>query len=534
MNQQSRPSARAGAQRPPVRGNRPAQSARSPVSPNRPPVPTGRTPVERTPVRRPAKRRRKKRPSALLPVLLLLLIVGITLGIVIGIASRSDSPSPGSETESTQSGHDPSDSEAPLTPPTSTEPEDTAAAPGSNPPVSSAETEAPRVTYTDVTLLSAGDIMFHYDNIQAGYDAASQTYSFLDLFRYLSPVIEKYDFAVGNLETTFSGADKAYTKRNVANFNTPDTGIDAIKSAGFDMMLFANNHTYDRGIDGIKRTVQLLKQNGLACIGAVENKQDAAWKIVDLKGTKIGMLNYTNDGTWSTSASGTLNGNTLRSDHASYINIFYLKDLDGFYARVKKDVEALKSAGADLIVFYIHWGPEYYVEPQNNTKKIAQALCDMGVDAIIGSHPHVIQPAETLTSSSDPNHKTICFYSLGNFLSNQNRKTLSEQYCKGNNKNTENGLMVVLKIRKYSTGQTLITGVETIPTWVHRYEDENGRLDYRIIPLSLALESPEDFGLNDSSFGLSHATEALAMTKDLIDREVAAFNQAISLPNTAA
>ena len=88
--------------------------------------------------------------------------------------------------------------------------------------------------------------------------------------------------------------------------------------------------------------------------------------------------------------------------------------------------------------------------------------------------------------------------------------------------------MVVLTIRKYSTGQTLIVDIETIPTWVHRYT--KGTREWRIIPLEEAIKNPEAYGLYDSSYGVTHATEALAMTKELIDDAVSAFNQSITLP----
>ncbi len=471
-------------------------------------------------------RRNTSSPTAVFSVLLTVFILLLSATAIVLLTRRSASapPSIPADTEAKDSQFAQSDLPAFLEtdPPAQTP---TTEAPATEPPV----TEAP-ATYTDVTLLSAGDIMFHYPILNSCYDKQSGTYSFTEIFQYLNPIVEKYDYAVANLETTLSGKDRGYTVSGSTMFNSPDSALDAIKGAGFDMMLFANNHTYDRGIGGVTRTVSFLKENGVDCIGAVENKEDEAWKLVNVNGTKVGMLNYTNDGSWSESASGTLNGNVLKDDHDEYINIFYLNRLDDFYDRAEKDIADVRAAGADLVVFYIHWGPEYYTEPRTLTKKIAQTLCDMGVDAIIGSHPHVIQPMETLTSTVDPNHQTVCFYSLGNFISNQNRASLSASYCKGNNKNTENGLMVVLTIRKYSTGQTMIIRIETIPTWVHRYKASDGKYDHRIIPLADAIADPDSYGLKDSSFGVKHATEALAMTADMLDSAVAAFNQSVSLP----
>ncbi len=89
--------------------------------------------------------------------------------------------------------------------------------------------------------------------------------------------------------------------------------------------------------------------------------------------------------------------------------------LDAFYAEAEKRITALRTEGAEMIVFYIHWGEEYQLTPNSRQTAVAQKLCDLGVDVIIGSHPHVIQPMELLTSSADPEHQTICFLFYGKF-----------------------------------------------------------------------------------------------------------------------
>lgn len=417
----------------------------------------------------------------------------------------------------------------PMTDPPITLSPDTLAPVTTDPPIT--DPPAPSVTYTDVTLLSAGDIMFHERNIRSGYDSKTGTYSFDEVFQYLTQVVSRYDYAVANLETTVSGSTVPYTPVNGISFNVPDAAVDSIKKIGFDMMLFANNHTNDRGLFGIRRTVSFLREQGLAVIGASDDPNGDFHAVIDIKGTKLGMLNYTNDGTWGTWATDSLNGSPL-GESIDYLNVFYLAKLDAFYSQVEADIADVKAQGADLVVCYIHWGPEYFTEPREKTKEIAQVLCDLGVDVIIGGHPHVIQPMEILTASNHPDRKTICFYSLGNFLSNQNRKSLTTEDCYGNDSaNTENGVMVALTVRKYSTGQTLVTGIELIPTWVHRY-DERGTWsrEYRIIPLSLALSDPDAYGLNDSSFGVDHAAASLAYTTALLEGAVSTFNQSVTLP----
>lgn len=463
-------------------------------------------------------------PPFLIPLLSLVLAV-LTI-VTIGVAITKGSTPPPVTDPAISGNPDESDST------------DSPSAPGqTNPSTQKPSTTLPQTSpppaYTEVTLLNAGDIMFHGDNIAAGYDAASGSYEFSEVFQYLHAVVSRYDYAVANLETTLSGSSKPYTAPGTASFNAPDSALSAIQSAGFDMMLFANNHTNDRGLSGLKRTVSHLRENGMDVIGASDDKNDDFHKIVDLKGVKLGMLNYTGDGTWGTSATNTLNGVPL-GESAGYVNVFYLAKLDEFYAQVSADIADVKAQGADLVVCYIHWGPEYHTNPYPNTKQIAQKLCDLGVDVIMGSHPHVVQPMETLCASDNKDRRTICFYSLGNFLSNQNRLTLDSQTdCYGNDSAyTENGLMVALTIRKYQNGKTLVTGIELIPTWVHRYSVGASR-EYRILPLSLALAAPDAYELNDSSFGVSHATASLAYTKGLLEDAVAAFHRTLTLPDSA-
>ncbi len=378
--------------------------------------------------------------------------------------------------------------------------------------------------YKEITLLSAGDIMFHNNNVLAG-KKADGSYDYTDVFGYLAPIVSRYDYAVANFETTLSGDVRPYTQAGSVLFNVPDAAADALKGCGFDMMLFANNHTNDGNTPGLTRTLETLSGKGFDTLGAKASEAGQANKIIDIGGIKIGMLNYTNDGSFTDGASGTLNGRPL-GDSAGLINLFYLDHLDAFYTEAEREMQSLRAAGAQIILFYIHFGREYYIQPDANQKAIVQKLCDLGADAIIGSHPHVIQPMEVLTSSTDPSHKTICFYSLGNLISNQHRDSLSADYCKGNNKETENGLMVVLTLRQYKDGTVVISAVEAIPTWVHHYErtEGEGEYNYRIIPLEEALKDPGAFGLNDSNYGQKHATEALKTTNDLIASSVATWN----------
>ena len=124
--------------------------------------------------------------------------------------------------------------------------------------------------------------------------------------------------------------------------------------------------------------------------------------------------------------------------------------------------------------------------------------------------------------SDSGEHETVCFYSLGNFVSNQNRLTLKSYDAR---EYTENGLMVELNIRKYSDGRTIITGLGYVPMWVHRYAREDGNYNYDIIPLPVSDEDAEAYGLTNSSFGIEHSKQSFERTDGLLKESVADYNK---------
>ena len=155
------------------------------------------------------------------------------------------------------------------------------------------ETEPPQVTYTDATIVSAGDIIAHMPQINYAKAAGGGSYDFSNSFKYIKSIVSAADYAVVNLETTLAGADAGYS--GYPNFNAPDSLLDAVKDAGFDMMLFANNHCYDKKITGFLRTQDQFDAHGLSYIGAKKTPEDRACSVVDINGIKVGMLKYADD-----------------------------------------------------------------------------------------------------------------------------------------------------------------------------------------------------------------------------------------------
>lgn len=321
----------------------------------------------------------------------------------------------------------------------------------------------------------AGDILPHLPIVRSGNTAGG--YDFDDVFSYLESYISGADYAVANLETTLSGTDgKEFT--GFPNFNSPDAIAASAKNTGFDMLLTGNNHIYDYGTAGLKRTLSVVESFGLESLGAVADKANSRHVIRTLGGVKVGMACYT-FADIDKNGNLTLNGHKTDSAAAGLISAFDYDKLSQFYTEAESEISAMNANGADAIVMYIHWGDEYSTMISENQLAIAQKLCDLGVDVIIGSHPHVVQPVDLLVSTVDPEHTTICVYSTGTLLSNLRADTIDmpTSHC-------EDGLLFSFTLSKYNDGTTRVSTVKLLPTWVLVVGNGDDR-DFRILPLDM-------------------------------------------------
>lgn len=324
------------------------------------------------------------------------------------------------------------------------------------------------------TISAIGDIMIHTPQLKAQYDSKNDTYSFTNNFSKIKSILEKTDIALANLETTLS--DGEYS--GYPQFNSPDSLVDAIKYSGIDLLSLINNHSIDKGRIGLTRTLNIVRNKGIDTIGIKKDPTEKDYIIKDVSGIKIGFFAYSygqinNDNKY-------LNGNPVPSDLKDLTNVFDPTDIDSTLSSMKEQIDAIKKEKVDTIVLFIHWGEEYQIQPNEFQKTLAQKLCDEGVDIIIGSHPHVIQPIEILKSSDkNSSRETLVIYSLGNAISNQR-----EEYT--NSKYTEDGVIPIITLEKnLSNNSTKIKNVEYIPTWVNKYYDNNaGKHVYEILPIT--------------------------------------------------
>ena len=265
-----------------------------------------------------------------------------------------------------------------------------------------------------ITLLFVGDLMQHGDQIKAA--KTPEGYDYSDCFKHVKEEIGKADIAIGNLEVTFGG--KPYT--GYPAFSAPDEYLHAIKDAGFDILVTANNHCLDRQGKGLERTILLLDSLGIPHAGTYADVQERDKRyplLIEKNGFRIALLAYTYD------------TNGLRPTIPNHVNYIDKE-------QIKKDIQKARLLQPDAIIACMHWGIEYRSLPSKAEKELAQWLIHQGVDHIIGSHPHVIQPIEVQQDSKTPD-KHLIVYSLGNYISNMSKER------------TDGGLMVKLELKKF-------------------------------------------------------------------------------------
>ena len=383
------------------------------------------------------------------------------------------------------------------------------------------ETTVPREpehVVSTATILSIGDLLMHGQLITDAQQPDG-SYDFNYIFPYITEYVTAADYAAANLEVTLAGPSRPY--QGYPMFNCPDAIVDAAKNAGFDMLLTANNHMYDSSEDGFLRTVRTIREKGLTVLGTRETPEEPAYTVQDINGIKVGMVCYTYEQRPENYRSDRvyLNKNILSATCSALVNSFVGTELDSFYTEIGGILEQMRDDGAEATVMFIHWGVEYQLTQNAEQQQIAQKLCDLGFDVIVGGHPHVVQPVELLESTVDPEHRTVCLYSMGNAVSNQRQGELTSITTA----HTEDGAMFSMTFSKYSDGTVYLEDVALIPTWV-RAIDVNGNTvvrrsgtirRYEILPLDDSRRSQwqEQFGIDSST--LTQCADSWQRTMDI-------------------
>jgi len=375
------------------------------------------------------------------------------------------------------------------------------------------ETEAPPETtmpepehvVSTATIVSTGDILMHKPLIDVNW--RDNAYNFESIFRYIAEDVTAADYAVANLETTLASTDNGYQYAGYPNFNCPDEIVDGAKEAGFDMLLNGNNHSYDTSSVGMHRTISIIRDRGLDHIGIVDTEEEKRYLVKEINGINIGMICYTYE-TDTRADTVALNGLPLKAADKNLVNAFDYNALDTFYAELEGHLDSMEADGAEATMLYIHWGDEYQLKQNANQSKIAQKICDLGVDVIIGGHPHVVQPMALLESTVDPDHKTVCLYSMGNAVSNQRQGNLKAI----NTAHTEDGVLFSVTFSKYSDGTVYLESTDLLPVWVYRRTDGTGN-EYNMLPLHIdeAEGWMEEFNMKEHTVNAARNSHARTM-----------------------
>ncbi|MDE6750238.1 MAG: CapA family protein [Lachnospiraceae bacterium] len=273
--------------------------------------------------------------------------------------------------------------------------------------------EEPESEEYDITLMAIGDNLLHMGIVNTGKQSdGSYDYSFL--FENISAYLDKADIKVINQETIFAGNELGFS--GFPTFNSPTEVGDAIAAAGFNVVLHATNHAADQGIKGIEHCVSFWEQHPEILVAGIAGEEPVLdIPLVEVGDIKFAILNYTYGPNSETI------GPSLRK-HLNMLCNYDEKtgriDFTTLNPNVTEDIEAAKEV-ADIVIVFPHWGTEYKTTPSKYQVKFAQEMAEAGADLIIGTHPHVPQPVEWITAENG--NRTLCYYSLGNYVSSQKR-----------------------------------------------------------------------------------------------------------------
>ena len=302
------------------------------------------------------------------------------------------------------------------------------------------------------------------------------SYDFTPMFEMISDVVGNADYTVGDVEGPMDNrADSAYSGSNP--FNTPPQIMLAMKAAGVDMLTLANGQSLDMLFDGLQQTISNCKTAEMEYIGAFASQEEFDTpKIIEINGINVGFLNYTTDlGGMEEQAS----TNALTYGVATNTN-----------TNPAEDVQAAREAGADVVIAYISWGDVGVRSLGDDDYNTAMALTRAGVDVIVGYHPHTVIAPRWLEAQTEDGstQRTLCLCATGNFLSDQR-----DRY-------TSNGIIFEFTIQETSAGEFEITNPVYIPTYVWRYDAEDGDgYEYRVLAVGEWLENRPE-GMSDDEF----------------------------------
>ncbi len=352
-----------------------------------------------------------------------------------------------------------------------------------------AKSQSQLSTDNKFSLLFIGDIMGHDEQIWSAENRENHLYNYDDVFKYIKPVISEADIVIANFEVTLDG--QPYM--GYPQFSSPADLAVACKNAGIEYLVNANNHAADRRKRGIINTINKLDSIGIPHTGTFLNlscRDSLTPLMIHKNGTSIALLNYT----FST--------NGIKVPEPVIVNMLD-KEI------ITDDVNKAKNKKADIIILFLHWGTEYDTIPSKSQTDLAEYFQSIGVDMVIGSHPHVLQKM-LLTKNITTGNQDVVVYSLGNFVSNQRKPK------------TDGGSMVRVDLTK-NGDKYRISNAGFYLTWVYT-PIEKYRKKFFILPCSEFENKPDFFDKPDAFL---HMKKFISDSRELLYKQNINVNEYI-------
>ena len=325
---------------------------------------------------------------------------------------------------------------------------------------------------TTITIAAVGDIMIDDDLLAAAVQDDGR-YNFSRSFSAVAGLTGSADLAIGNLELNFAG--EPYGSQSGS---APAALAEALAGAGFDVLLTANSASIQNGLAGLQNTIRTLDAAGIDHVGTYSSAEEKAENegvlLRSVSGLRVAILGYTKG----------FGGLSLPHGSEYAVDVLYedyATDFDQIATdAITRSLEAAAALRPDVTIALVHWGSESDRTVTKSQERIAKMLLDGGVDAIIGTHSHIVGPMETRSVAAADDKEKTCFvaYSLGNFYSSMDSATAT---------NCRDGVVLNLSFTKNGeTGETALSGVSYTPTYFADHgEDASPR--YEILPVRTAI-----------------------------------------------
>ena len=354
-------------------------------------------------------------------------------------------------------------------------------------------TATPEPEPRSATVRVLGEISMELELLKSAYNAEDNSFDFSPMFSEIADVIGNADYTIADVEgtmgdTTDVGADD---KRRV----TPSVLLTALADSGVDMMMLANDHALDGGLDDLKATVANVAAAGLDYVGAGSTaEENAAPVVIDINDIKVGFVAYCEK------------MSSKVSDEANdYISLVTNSDANA-------DIQSVRDAGAEVVVALVNWGEMYSHSPNSSQQKIAQILTACGVDVIVGYNPHAVQPTYWLENTAEDGtvlNRTLCICAPGSLLSNQTKA------------GTDCGAIFEFTLKEQEDGSVAVESPVYIPTYTLRTQREDGLYDYRAVVIGRYTDEGATLADGMTATDVEYMTKLQSAIESVVGTDVA-------------